>query len=65
MIEDIWKGLFFHTHANSVGATVSLALAAIDIALWDLRCKRAASPLHVVAGGAQARFPSTTPKAGG
>jgi L-alanine-DL-glutamate epimerase-like enolase superfamily enzyme len=57
MIEEIWKGLFFHTHANSVGATVSLALAAIDIALWDLRCKRAASPLHVVAGGAQTRIP--------
>jgi L-alanine-DL-glutamate epimerase-like enolase superfamily enzyme len=57
MIEEIWKGLFFHTHANSVGATVSLALAAIDIALWDLRSKRAASPLHVVAGGAQTRIP--------
>jgi L-alanine-DL-glutamate epimerase-like enolase superfamily enzyme len=57
MIEEIWKGLFFHTHANSVGATVSLALAAIDIALWDLRCKRAGLPLHVVAGGAQTRIP--------
>jgi hypothetical protein len=41
MVEEIWKGLFFYTHANSVGATVSLALAAVDIALWDLRCKRA------------------------
>jgi L-alanine-DL-glutamate epimerase-like enolase superfamily enzyme len=57
MIEEIWKGLFFHTHANSVGATVSLALAAIDLALWDLRCKRAGAPLHVVAGGAQRRIP--------
>jgi hypothetical protein len=57
MVEEIWKGLFFHTHANSVGATVSLALAAIDMALWDLRCKRAGSPLHVMAGGAQTRVP--------
>jgi L-alanine-DL-glutamate epimerase-like enolase superfamily enzyme len=57
MVEEIWKGLFFHTHANSVGATVSLALAAIDMALWDLRCKRAGSPLHVMAGGAQTRLP--------
>ena len=57
MIEEIWKGLFFYTHANSVGATVSLALSAIDTALWDLRCKRAGAPLHVVAGGAQSRIP--------
>jgi L-alanine-DL-glutamate epimerase-like enolase superfamily enzyme len=57
MVEEIWKGLFFYTHANSVGATVSLALAAVDIALWDLRCKRAHAPLHHVAGGAQRRIP--------
>jgi L-alanine-DL-glutamate epimerase-like enolase superfamily enzyme len=57
MVEEIWKGLFFLTHANSVGATVSLALAAVDIALWDLRRKRANTPLHLVAGGAQHRVP--------
>jgi L-alanine-DL-glutamate epimerase-like enolase superfamily enzyme len=57
MVEEIWKGLFFCTHANSVGATVSLALAAVDIALWDLRCKRAHAPLYYVAGGAQRRIP--------
>jgi L-alanine-DL-glutamate epimerase-like enolase superfamily enzyme len=57
MIEEIWKGLFFYTHANSVGATVSLALSAIDTALWDLRCKRAGAPLHLLAGGAQRRIP--------
>ena len=33
MVEEIWKGLFFHTHANAVGATVSLALAAVDLSL--------------------------------
>jgi L-alanine-DL-glutamate epimerase-like enolase superfamily enzyme len=57
MVEEIWKGLFFHLHANAVGATVSLALAAVDIALWDLRCKLAGCPLHVMAGGAQGRVP--------
>ena len=57
MVEEIWKGLFFYTHANSVGATVSLAVAAVDIALWDLRCKRAHAPLHLAAGGAQRRVP--------
>jgi len=57
MVEEIWKGLFFLTHANAIGATVSLALAAIDIALWDLRCKHATQPLHILAGGAQDRVP--------
>ena len=37
-VELIWKDLFFHTHATAVGAITSLALAAIDTALWDLRC---------------------------
>ena len=57
MVEEIWKGLFFFTHANSIGTTASLALAAVDIALWDLRCKLARAPLHLVAGGAQRRLP--------
>src|SRR4029450_7837554 len=52
-IEAIWKDLFFHTHATAVGAITSLALAAIDTALWDLRCRRAALPLWKAAGGAQ------------
>lgn len=56
-VEEIWKGLFFHLHANAVGATVSLALAAVDIALWDLRCRRAGLPLSIMAGGAQSRIP--------
>ena len=29
----------------------------MDIALWDLRCRRARAPLHLVAGGAQLRVP--------
>ena len=43
-VELIWKELFFHTHATAVGAITSLALAAIDTALWDLRCRRAGLP---------------------
>ncbi len=52
-IERIWRDLLFATHATSVGAITSLALAAIDTALWDLRCKKAGLPLHIMAGGAQ------------
>jgi L-alanine-DL-glutamate epimerase-like enolase superfamily enzyme len=57
MVEEIWKDLFFHTHATSVGAITSIALCVVDSALWDLRCRRAQLPLHVMAGGAQTRIP--------
>ncbi len=64
LVEAIWKDLFFATHATAVGAITSLALAAIDTALWDLRCRRAGLPLHVMAGGAQARVPVYTTEGG-
>ena len=63
-IEAIWRDLLFHTHATSVGAITSLALAAIDTALWDLRCRRAKLPLHVAAGGAKDSCPLYTTEGG-
>ena len=63
-IEAIWKDLFFATHATAVGAITSLALAAIDTALWDLKCRRAGEPLWKVAGGAQRRVPVYTTEGG-
>jgi L-alanine-DL-glutamate epimerase-like enolase superfamily enzyme len=63
-IEALWKDLFFHTHATAVGAITSLALAAVDTALWDLKCRRAGEPLWKVAGGAQARVPVYTTEGG-
>jgi L-alanine-DL-glutamate epimerase-like enolase superfamily enzyme len=63
-IEAIWKDLFFATHATAVGAITSLALAAVDTALWDLRAKRAGLPLWKAAGGAQQRVPLYTTEGG-
>lgn len=57
MVEEIWRDLHYHTHATAVGAITSLALCAIDTALWDLRGRRAGLPLHVMAGGAQRGIP--------
>jgi L-alanine-DL-glutamate epimerase-like enolase superfamily enzyme len=62
--EAIWKDLFFATHATAVGAITSLALAAVDTALWDLKAKRAGLPLWRAAGGAQARVPLYTTEGG-
>jgi L-alanine-DL-glutamate epimerase-like enolase superfamily enzyme len=63
-IERIWRDLLFLTHATSVGAITSLALAAIDTALWDLKCRRHCEPLHLMAGGAQEKLPLYTTEGG-
>ncbi|MBE2276437.1 MAG: mandelate racemase/muconate lactonizing enzyme family protein [Rhodobacteraceae bacterium] len=56
-IESIWRDLLFATHATAVGAITSIALAAVDTALWDLRCRRAGLPLWRMAGGAKPAIP--------
>jgi L-alanine-DL-glutamate epimerase-like enolase superfamily enzyme len=56
-IEALWTKLFWGTHATAVGAVTSLALAAVDVALWDLRCKAAGQPLWLLAGGANENVP--------
>ena len=63
-IERIWRELLFATHATSVGALTSLALAAIDTALWDWRCRRDGQPLWKAAGGAQPSVPVYTTEGG-
>jgi L-alanine-DL-glutamate epimerase-like enolase superfamily enzyme len=63
-IEAIWRELMFATHATTVGAITSLALAAIDTALWDWRCRRDGQPLWLAAGGAKPRIPVYTTEGG-
>lgn len=60
----IWRDLLFSTHATAVGAITSLALAAVDTALWDLRCKRASLPLWRILGGAKDSVPMYTTEGG-
>jgi L-alanine-DL-glutamate epimerase-like enolase superfamily enzyme len=64
MVEQIWRDLLFLTHATTVGALTAIAMAAIDTALWDLRCRKASLPLHVMAGGAQDRVRLYTTEGG-
>ena len=56
-IDRIWRDLLYSTHATSVGAITSLALAAIDTALWDLRCRRQGLPLWKAVGGSRDSIP--------
>lgn len=63
-IEAIGRDLLFATHATSVGAITSLALAAVDTALWDWRCRRDGQPLWRAAGGFRERIPVYTTEGG-
>jgi len=64
MVEKIWRDMLFLTHATTVGAITAIAMAALDTALWDLRCRKAGLPLHVMAGGAQERVRLYTTEGG-
>lgn len=44
-------------HALTPGCISSTALAAIDVALWDLAGKRTKTPLHRLLGGARDKVP--------
>ncbi|MFI1769673.1 mandelate racemase/muconate lactonizing enzyme family protein, partial [Streptomyces sp. NPDC020800] len=57
LVEQVWFDLFASTRATTVGAITSLALAAVDTALWDLRCTRAGEPLWRLAGGFRRKVP--------
>jgi L-alanine-DL-glutamate epimerase-like enolase superfamily enzyme len=63
-IEAVWRDLLFHTHATHAGAITSLALAAIDTALWDRRARVTNVPLWKLAGGAQPSVPVYTTEGG-
>ncbi|MEU2617958.1 mandelate racemase/muconate lactonizing enzyme family protein [Streptomyces sp. NPDC007157] len=56
-VEALWQRLFALTRATTTGAITSLALAAVDTALWDVRCKRAGEPLWRLAGGHRQEVP--------
>lgn len=54
-IEAIYEAMQWHVHYVARGGIASFAISAVDIALWDLRCKAAGQPLWKMAGGASDR----------
>ena len=54
-IEQLNEQMQWHLHYVARGGLVSFAISAIDIALWDIRCKKLEQPLWQVAGGASDR----------
>ena len=51
-IDVIYDFMEWHMHYVGRGGIVSFAVSTIDIALWDIKCKRAGQPLWKLAGGA-------------
>jgi L-alanine-DL-glutamate epimerase-like enolase superfamily enzyme len=51
-IERLWEDMNWKIHYVGRGGISSFAISAIDIALWDLRAKKADEPLWKLLGGA-------------
>lgn len=54
-IQAIWNSMYWSLHYVGRGGILSFAMSAIDIALWDIKCKTVNKPLHQVVGGASDR----------
>ncbi len=50
-VESIYDFMLWHIHYVGRGGIASFAISAIDIALWDIRCKKTEKPLWQMAGG--------------
>lgn len=50
-IDRLWQKMWWHAHFCGRGGIVAFAMAAIDIALWDLAGKRSGEPLWRLLGG--------------
>lgn len=50
-IEALWQKMWWHLHYGGRGGSVSLAVSACDIALWDLKSRRFNTPLWRLLGG--------------
>lgn len=50
-VEALWEQMNWGIHYVAHGGLASFAIAACDIALWDLRAKKAGEPLYKLLGG--------------
>ncbi|TCL01148.1 L-alanine-DL-glutamate epimerase-like enolase superfamily enzyme [Shimia isoporae] len=54
-VESLYDAMQWHMHYVARGGVASFAISAVDIALWDIRCKKADQPLWKMAGGSSDR----------
>jgi len=56
-IELLWERLWWGLHYGGRGGAAVLAISAVDLALWDLKARRARLPLWKLLGGHDPRVP--------
>src|SRR5262245_43028942 len=56
-IEHIWSKIWWALHYGGRGGPTVLALSAFDMALWDLKARRAQAPLWRLLGGYDPQVP--------
>ena len=57
-IEHLWQRMWWALHYGGRGGPTSLAISAVDIALWDLKARRHGLPLWRLLGGHDPRVPA-------
>jgi L-alanine-DL-glutamate epimerase-like enolase superfamily enzyme len=56
-IEWLWQKMWWILHYGGRGGQATSAISAVDIALWDLKSKKAGLPLYQALGGYDPRVP--------
>lgn len=56
-IEQLWQRMWWGLHYGGRGGPTVLAISAVDMALWDLKARRAGLPLWSLLGGHDPRVP--------
>lgn len=57
-VEAQWQRMWWHLHFVGRGGLAASAMAAMDVALWDLRSRRAELPLWRLLGGSDPAVPA-------
>jgi L-alanine-DL-glutamate epimerase-like enolase superfamily enzyme len=57
LIEALWQKLWWASHYGGRGGAAAMSIAAVDIALWDLKARKLRVPLWTLLGGHDARVP--------
>jgi L-alanine-DL-glutamate epimerase-like enolase superfamily enzyme len=56
-VEALWQAMWWTLHYGGRGGQATSAISAVDIALWDMKAKKAGQPLYVALGGFDRRVP--------
>jgi L-alanine-DL-glutamate epimerase-like enolase superfamily enzyme len=57
LIEALWQKMWWSTHYGGRGGAAAMAIAAVDIALWDLKARRLGVALWTLLGGYDRNVP--------